>query len=81
MSPLLAANLGLRFLLELAALASLGIWGAQAVEIPEPARIAVELIVFAAAALGLAAAGYGILAVVFAVVAVANSALVRLARR
>ena len=30
MKPLLAVNLGLRFLLELAALAALAVWGAQA---------------------------------------------------
>ena len=107
-----AVNLGLRFLLELAALAALGYWGAQAggstatqivlavaaplaaavfwgafvapkraVEVSAPVRIAIELVVFAAATAGLAAAGHGELAVVFAAAAVANGALVRLLDR
>jgi acid phosphatase family membrane protein YuiD len=41
-------------------------------------RLAIELLVYAAATAGLAAADQTMLAIVFAVVAVANSAVVRL---
>jgi hypothetical protein len=109
MSRLLAVNLGLRFLIELAALAALGYWGSQAgrgttphvlfaisaplgaaviwgafvapkaaVRVSEPVRLAIELLVYAAATAGLAAADQTVLAIIFAVAAVANSAAVRL---
>src|SRR5437763_16150638 len=112
MRPALAANLGLRFCLEPAALAALGYWGAQAgrgtaahilfaisaplaaavlwglfvapkaaIRVSEPVRLAIELLVFAAATAGLAVADQPVLAAVFAVAAFLNSVLVRLLRR
>ena len=109
MNRLLAVNLGLRFLIELAALAALGYWGSQAgkgtaahvlfaisaplaaavlwgafvapkaaVRVSETLRLAIELLVYAAATAGLAVADQTVLAIVFPVVAVANSASVRL---
>src|SRR5712664_1954822 len=109
MNRLLAVNLGLRFLIELAALAALGYWGSQAgrgttahvlfaisaplgaavlwglfvapkaaIRVSEAVRLAIELLVYAAATAGLAGADQTVLAIVFAVVAVANSTLVRL---
>jgi Protein of unknown function (DUF2568) len=101
-----AANLGLKFLLELCMLAALAYWGAQAagstagdvllaVAAPLAAavvwgafaapraprrlqrgpRLALELGVFAVAAVALAAAGATVLAVVFAGAVVVNAAL------
>jgi hypothetical protein len=91
------ANLVVRFLLELSALAAAAYWGFSAssgltqwvlgvgaplavavvwglfvspkhkVDLPRPARFAIELIVFAAAVLALAAADQPVLAVVLAV--------------
>lgn len=108
MNRLLAVNLGLRFAIELSALAALGYWGSQAgrgttahvlfaisaplgaavlwgafvapkaaVRVAEPVRLAIELLVYAAATAGLAVADQPVLAAVFAVVAVANSLVVR----
>ena len=99
------ANLVVRFLLELSALAATAYWGFSIasgvtqwvlglgapalvavvwglfvspkakVELPHPARFAVELLVWAAAALALAAADQPALAIAFAVVAVVSGAL------
>jgi hypothetical protein len=101
-----AANLGLKFVLELCMLAALAAWGAQAggstagdvllaVAAPLAAavvwgiyaapqarrrlarapRIALELAVFAIAAVALVAAGAHVLGAVFAAVVVVNTAL------
>jgi Protein of unknown function (DUF2568) len=95
------ANLGLRFLLELAMLVGLGWWGGHVVgwwaavllpvaaalvwgaflspkarwTIPRPARLVLELVLFALAAAGYYGAGQSSIAVVFAV-AVAVSEVV-----
>ena len=99
------ANLGLRFILELSAIAAAAYWGfstgsgltsvllglaapaavivvwglflspKRRFELPHPVRFAIELAVFAGAALGLAAAGQTALAVVLAVLAVVSGAL------
>jgi hypothetical protein len=93
------ANLALRFLLELSAIAAVAYWGFETdsgvwgwllalgaaalvivvwalfispkatIELARPLRLALEFMVFGAAALALAAAGQSALAVVFAVVA------------
>src|SRR5580765_757158 len=98
------ANLVLRFLLELSALAATAYWGFSTksgvtqwvlglgapalvavvwglfvspkarIELPHPAQFAIELLVWAAAALALAAAGQPVLGIVFAVVAVISGA-------
>jgi len=105
-SPVKAANLGLKFLLELCALAGLAIggastgsspvnvvlaigmplvaaviWGLYAApkssrRLPTRSRIAVELMVFAAACAALMIAGAYVWAVVLAVLVVLNSVLV-----
>ena len=103
MRPLLAANLALRFLLELAMLAAFALWGAHAggaaaavaiplaaaalwgtvlspkARVPAPAvlRIALEVLLFGAAALALGAEGYAVAGTVFAGIALANLTLVR----
>ena len=99
------ANLVLRFLLELSALAATAHWGFSTesgvtqwvlglgapalvavvwglfvspkarIELPHPAQFAIELLVWAAAALALAAAGQPVLGIVFAVVAVISGVL------
>ena len=96
---MLGANLVLRFLLELTALAATSYWGFASssgvrqwilglgapavvavvwglfvspkakIELPRPARFAVELAVWAAAALALVAAGQAVLGIAFAAVA------------
>jgi len=101
-----AANLGLKFVLELCMLAALAAWGAQAGgstagdvllavvaplvaaglwgafaaprarrRLPRGPRVALELGIFAVAAVALAAAGAATLAVVFAALAAINAAL------
>jgi Protein of unknown function (DUF2568) len=100
-----SANLGLRFLLELSALAATAYWGfgtssgpsqwllglgapaavivvwglfvspKAKVELPRPARFAIELLVWAAAALALWAAGQVALAFVFAILALVSGTL------
>lgn len=45
------------------------------IEVPRPARFAIELLVWAAAAIALAAAGQPVLALVFAVVALVSGAI------
>ena len=100
-----AANLGLRFILELSAIAAAAYWGfttgsgvtsvllglaapaavivvwglfvspKRRFELPHPLRFAIELAVFAGAALGLIAAGQAVLGVVLAVLAVVSGAL------
>ena len=101
MNALRAANLGLRFLLELALLAAVSYWGLQAqgavvavvmplvfaavwgaflspkakVALPRPARLALEVVVFALGAAGLFAAGATTLGIAFAAVVVVNEAL------
>jgi hypothetical protein len=100
-----SANLGLRFLLELSALAATSYWGFATasgvtqwvlglgapiavaivwglfvspkakVALPHPARFAIELLVWAAAAAALVAAGHLVLGIVFATVAVVSGAL------
>ena len=108
--PLVAVNLGIRFLLELLMLGALGWTGVGlpssrwlsvvlAIALPvaaagvwamwiapkasrrlqDPWRLLVELVLFAAAAAGLAAIGHPLLALAFAVVLVANIAVLRLA--
>jgi hypothetical protein len=97
-----SANLGIRFLLELSALAATSYWGFATasgvtqwvlglgapivvavvwglfvspkakVELRRPIRFAIELLVFAAAALALVAAGQTVLGIVFAAVAVVS---------
>ena len=99
------ANLALRFLLELCALAALGYWGwttgsgvtrwllaAAAVPVmavvwglfvaprrridpAKPLRLAIEFVVFGAAAVALAATGHTALAIAFAVVAAVSGTL------
>jgi hypothetical protein len=112
MTIIQSANLALRFLLELCALAALGYWGFQAgpnlpikialgvgapllaaifwgafvapkaaVQVSEPLRAALGLLVFALAAAGLVAAGRLGLAWVFGAVALANAALMWLWRQ
>jgi hypothetical protein len=100
-----AANLALKFLLELAAIAALAYWGATAADgvpavvlavgapalfvvlwgrfaaprsarrLPLRPRMALELGLFAVAALALVLAGSPVLAAVFAVLVVVNAAL------
>jgi Protein of unknown function (DUF2568) len=108
MTGVRAANLMLRFVLELCALAALAYWGIRTgtsglakvalgvgapllaaiawglfvaprarVRVSEPVRLAVELLVFAAAVAGLAATGRTALAVVMAVAVAVSSTLVR----
>jgi hypothetical protein len=99
------ANLVLRFLLELSALAATCYWGFAAasgltqwvlglgapalvilvwwlfvspkarIELPRPARFAIELLVWAAAALALAAADQLVLGIVFAAIAIVSGTL------
>jgi hypothetical protein len=99
------ANLALRFVLELCALAATAYWGSTTgsgvtpwllaigapavviavwalfvspkatVELRPPLRLAIEFLVFGAAALGLAAAGRPTLAVAFAIVAAISGTL------
>jgi hypothetical protein len=105
-----AANLALRFLLELCLLAAFAAWGfgrggvsgvllgigvpvaAATVwgllvapkapnRLPDPWRLALELVLFALGTAALAAAGYGNLALVFGVAVVANEALTLLWRQ
>jgi uncharacterized membrane protein len=106
-NALRAANLGLRFLLELALLAAVSYWGRRAqgaalaivmpvvfaavwgaflspkakVALPQEARLALELVVFALAAAGLFAAGATALGVAFAAVVVVNETLLSARRR
>ena len=105
MDVLKNANLGLRILLELGALAAVAYWGFQtgdgaprwvrgiaapvavavvwwlfvspkaAVGVPRPARLAIELAVWAAAGAALWAAGHPALGIAFFVVAVASGIL------
>jgi hypothetical protein len=108
MNPFIAANLGVRFLLELAMLVALGWVGGEigsswvvrvtlAIAFPliaavlwgmfiapkaprrltDPAKLLVEIVLFSAAAGGLAAVGHPVLAVVLAVVFVVNTAVLR----
>jgi hypothetical protein len=100
-----AANLALKFLLELAAIAALAYWGATAADgvlavvlavaasalfiviwgrfaapraghrLPARSRIALELGLFAVAAIALVLAGSAVLAAAFAVLVVVNAAL------
>jgi uncharacterized protein DUF2568 len=100
-----SANLGLRFLLELSALAATAYWGFATasgvkqwvlglgapiavavvwglfvspkakVALPHPARFAIELLVWAAAAVALVAAGQVALGIVFATFALVSGAL------
>ena len=100
-----SANLGLRFLLELSALAATSYWGFATasgvtqwvlglgapiavavawglfvspkakVALPHPARFAIELMVWTAAAVALVAAGQVALGIVFATVALVSGAL------
>jgi hypothetical protein len=100
-----SANLVVRFLLELSALAATAYWGFSTafgltqwllglgtpavvilvwwlfvspkatIELPRPARFAVELVVWAAATLALAAADQPVLAIAFAVVALVSGTL------
>lgn len=103
MGPLRAANLGLRFLLELGLLAAFALWGAHAggasvavaaplaaavlwgmvlspkARVPSPAwvRVSLEVLLFGAAAAGLAADGHAVAGAIFGVVALANLTLVR----
>jgi hypothetical protein len=100
-----SANLVLRFLLELSALAATAYWGFAAasgvtqwvlglgapllvavvwglfvspkakIELPRPTRFAIELLVFAAAALALATASQPVLAIVLAVLALVSGTL------
>jgi Protein of unknown function (DUF2568) len=99
------ANLALRFLLELCALAALGYWGwtsgsgatrwllaaagvgamavvwglflapKRRIDLSGPVRLAIEFVVFGAAAAALAATGHTALAITFAVVAVISGTL------
>lgn len=110
MSTLKAANLALRFLLELGALAALVFWGFQTgessllkmalgigvpvlaagvwgtfrvpddpgkapVQVPGPVRLALELLIFGGATLGLAAAGHPLLAILFGLAVMVNNVL------
>ena len=70
-----AANLALRFALELCAFAALGYWGSQGVS--GPVRWAIELVVFVGAAVALVAAGQAVLGIALGVIAVANGAILR----
>ena len=100
-----AANLALRFVLELSALTATAYWGFATasgltqwvlglgapalvaviwglvvspkakVELPRPAQFAIELLVFAAAALALVAAGQPILGIVLAAVELVSGTL------
>ena len=100
-----SANLVLRFLLELSALAATAYWGFATasgvtqwvlgiaapaargdvwglfvspkakIELPRPAQFAIELLVFAAAALALATASRPVLAIALAVVALVSGTL------
>lgn len=110
MNPIIAANLGVRFLLELAMLVALGWVGGEigsswvvrvllAVAFPllaavvwgmfiapkaprrlaDPAKLLVEVVLFAAAVVGLAVVGHPVLAAVLAVVFAVNVAVLRLA--
>jgi hypothetical protein len=105
---LASANLALRFVCELAALAALAVWGAQASDdpalqvllgitapmavvavwgmwvaprasrrAPDPARAAIEVVVFGAAVAGLVDAGHPALGVALGVLAAVTGALVR----
>jgi hypothetical protein len=99
------ANLAVRFLLELCALAALGYWGwtsrsgatrwllvvaavgamavvwglflapKRRIDLAKPLRLAIEFVVFGAAAAALAATGHTALAIAFAVVAVISGTL------
>jgi hypothetical protein len=58
------------------------VWGAVIApkarrRLPDPARLAVEVVLFVAAAAALAAAGHPVPATAFAVVAIATAALIR----
>ena len=106
LSVLQSANLSLRFVLELCALAALAVWGATvgsgtpfkltlgvgapllaavvwglfvapkaAVPVPDSPRFVIELVVFGAAAVGLAATGHLRLAAAIAIAYVINRAL------
>ena len=108
MDALRNANLGLRFLLELGALAAVAYWGWQTgegatrwllaigaptavavvwwlfvspkakVNTPRPARLVVELVVWAAAGAALSAAGHTALGIAFFVVAVVSGVLTQI---
>jgi hypothetical protein len=76
----LAANIALAIALPLVAA---GVWGAWVApkassRLPDPARLLVELVLFAAASAGLALVGHPVLAIVLAVLVVANTAVLRL---
>ena len=110
MNSFIAANLGIRFLLELAMLVALGWVGGEigsswVVSVPlaiafplvaavvwgmfiapkaprrltDPAKLAVELVLFAAAVVGLVLVGHPVLATVLGLVFVVNTAVLRLA--
>lgn len=61
-----------------AAAVVIGLWGAfiapkAARRLPDPPRLLLELVIFAAAATALVSVGHGVIAVVFAVAAVATA--------
>jgi hypothetical protein len=104
-TPLEAAAVGVRFMLELGALVAVGYWGAGTYpgvvglavgagaalalaaawgafvspkapwRLPDPWRLAAELVAFALATVALAVGGQALLAVGYAVVAVADEAI------
>jgi len=104
-TPLEAAAVGVRFLLELGALVAVGYWGAGTVpgvtglaigagsalvlaaawgvfvspkarwRLPDPWRLAAELVAFALATVALAVSGQALLAVGYAVLAVGDEAV------
>jgi hypothetical protein len=69
--------LGVVFLLAVAAVWGMWIAPKARRRLPDPARFALELVVFAAATAALVSVGQTLVAVVFAVVAVGTAALVR----
>src|SRR5829696_3200242 len=74
------ATLAARFLCELAMLAALAFWGSfvaprAKLPVPAPVRVGIELVLYAAAAAGLAAAGQPVAGVVLGVAGLVTSLL------